>query len=76
MSIEEAILLDTLRCRLNFLRTKNEYTKKRVADQLNISLETYETYEEGDALPDILELIDIIDFYDVTLDYLVGRTES
>ncbi|MDU6577415.1 MAG: XRE family transcriptional regulator, partial [Enterococcus raffinosus] len=28
MSIEEAILLDTLRCRLNFLRTKKDYSKE------------------------------------------------
>ena len=76
MSIEEAILLDTLRCRLNFLRMKNDYTKKDVADKLNLPLDQYETYEAGESLPSILELIDIADLYLITLDYLVGKTEN
>ena len=76
MSIEEAILLDTLRCRLNFLRTKKDYSKEHVANQLNISLEQYENYEEGEVLPTIFELIDLSILYQVSLDYLVGRTEE
>ena len=75
MSIEEAILLDTLRCRLNFLRTKKDYSKEHVANQLNLSLEQYENYEEGEVLP-IFELIDLSILYQVSLDYLVGRTEE
>lgn len=76
VNIEETLLLDTLRCRLNFLRTKKDYTKKQDVDQLNIPLEKYENYEEGKTLPDILDLIEIIDFYGVTLDYLGGRAEN
>ncbi|MGM0340106.1 helix-turn-helix domain-containing protein [Enterococcus sp. AZ007] len=76
MSIEEAILLDTLRCRLDFLRTKNNYTKKEVAERLNLPFEQYETYESGESLPHILELMDVADLYQTTLDYLVGKTEN
>jgi len=32
MSIEEAILLDTLRCRLDYLRKKNNLTVKEEAE--------------------------------------------
>lgn len=57
MTIEEVILLDTLRCRLDFLRAKNNYTKKEVAERLNLPFVQYESYESGESLPHILELI-------------------
>ena len=41
MSIEEAILLDTLRCRLDYLRKKKNLTVKEVAEQTSLPLETY-----------------------------------
>ena len=44
MSIEEAILLDTLRCRLDFLRKKNNLTTSEVAEQVAIPLEVYQQY--------------------------------
>ncbi|MDU6576725.1 MAG: helix-turn-helix transcriptional regulator, partial [Enterococcus raffinosus] len=47
-----------------------------VANQLNLSLEQYENYEEGEVLPTIFELIDLSILYQVSLDYLVGRTEE
>ena len=67
MSIEEAILLDTLRCRLDFLRKKNNLT---------IPLEVYQQYEEGKTCPNVIELLFIADFYDVSIDYLIGRSEN
>lgn len=76
MSIEEAILLDTLRCRLDFLRKKNSLTTSEVAEQVAIPLEVYNHYEEGKACPNLVELLFIADFYDVSVDYLIGRTEN
>ncbi|RCA10714.1 helix-turn-helix domain-containing protein [Enterococcus durans] len=76
MSIEEAILLDTLRCRLDFLRTKNNLTTSEVAEQVAIPLEVYEQYEKGKTCPNVIELLFIADFYDVSIDYLIGRSEN
>lgn len=55
---------------------KKDYSKEHVANQLNLSLEQYENYEEGEVLPTIFELIDLSILYQVSLDYLVGRTEE
>lgn len=76
LRIEEAILLDTLCCRLNFLRSQHDYSKEFIATQLKVSVEEYSTYEKGDFLPSITELVEISILYQVSLDYLVGRTEE
>ncbi len=76
MSIEEAILLDTLRCRLNFLRRNNHLTAAEVAEKSAISLEDYLSYEEGKACPNVVELIFLADFHGVSVDYLIGRSEE
>ncbi|MEY8445201.1 helix-turn-helix domain-containing protein [Enterococcus ratti] len=76
MSIEEAILLDTLRCRLDFLRKKYQLSVPETAEQTTIPLEQYEQYEKGDQCPSVLELIFIADLYNVSVDYLIGRSEK
>lgn len=75
MSIEEAILLDTLRCRLDYLRKKN-LTVKEVAEQTSLPLETYLQLEQGKRCPSAIDLIFIADFYNVSVDYLIGRSEK
>lgn len=76
MSIEEAILLDTLRCRLDYLRKKNNLTVKEVAEQTSLPLETYLQLEQGKRCPSAINLIFIADFYNVSVDYLIGRSEK
>ncbi|HAP9381355.1 TPA: helix-turn-helix transcriptional regulator [Enterococcus faecium] len=76
MSIEETILLDTLRCRLNFLRTGRSLSQVAVSSALSIPLFKYRKYEEGEEIPSIIELIYIADFYDISVDYLIGRSET
>ncbi|MBF8808086.1 MAG: helix-turn-helix domain-containing protein [Enterococcus lacertideformus] len=76
MSIEEAILLDTLRCRLDFLRKKNQLSIREVAEHIGTPVEKYEEYEKGEKCPSLLELIFITELYDVSMDYLVGRSEK
>ncbi|MBO0462900.1 MULTISPECIES: helix-turn-helix domain-containing protein [Enterococcus] len=76
MTIEEAILLDTLHCRLNFLKEKQQLTTPQVAEKVNLPIERYKKYEEGSHIPSVIELVFIADFYDTTVDYLIGRTEA
>ncbi|WP_165005987.1 MULTISPECIES: helix-turn-helix transcriptional regulator [unclassified Enterococcus] len=76
MSVEEAILLDTLRCRLNFLREKHSLSQQTVSASLGIPLAKYRSYEKGEQVPSVIELIYISDFYQVSVDYLIGRTEA
>ena len=45
-----------------------------IAKYLNVTIQSYYKYENGKAEPNIENLIKLADFYQVTLDYLVGRS--
>lgn len=60
--------------KLKELRLKKDETQKQIADKLGITQFTYCNYEKGKTEPDINLLIKLADYYDVSLDYLCGRT--
>lgn len=62
--------------RMRELRNQRNMTQKNLADELGITVRTYQYYEADDHRPDIETLIKLADFYDVTIDYLVGRTDE
>lgn len=76
MSIEEAILLDTLRCRLEFLRKNHNLNYQEAAKNIMIDEKKYLSYEKAELLPTVVDLIFIADFYQVSVDYLIGRSET
>ena len=47
-----------------------------MAMDLNMSQNTISRYENGEREPGIAELIRIADYFHVSIDYLVGRTDS
>ena len=61
--------------RMKSLRKDRGLTQKQVADFLAINMRTYQYYEADDHRPDIETLMALADFYGVTIDYLVGRTD-
>lgn len=52
-----------------------EYTRQRVANELGISRASLEYYEKGQRMPDIEIAAKIADYYNVSTDYLLGRTQ-
>lgn len=50
-------------------------TQKEVAEAIGIFTQAYQRYEHG-MVPTITVLIKIADAYNVSLDYLVGRTQK
>lgn len=56
------------------LRIDNGYTQKQIGDYLGISQNTYSQYEIGVLNYPIDALIKLADFYNVSVDYLLGRT--
>ena len=40
-----------------------------------MQLRSYQFYEEGKAEPSIKKILLLADFFDVSIDYLVGRTD-
>lgn len=59
-------------------RFRNEFciTQKEVADNAHISIRNYQDYEYGKVVPTATVLIAIANFYDISLDYLVGRSDN
>ena len=56
-------------------RKLNKMTQRQVALRLNIKQPSYIRYEKGDAEPSLESLVILADLFDVSIDYLLGRTE-
>ena len=57
------------------LRIDNGYTQEEIAKLLNIKQNTYSQYEIGTLNYPVDALMILADFYQVSVDYLLGRTE-
>lgn len=62
--------------RLREIRKNKNISQLKLALELNMSQNTISRYETGEREPGITELIQIADYFDVSIDYLVGRTEN
>lgn len=58
------------------IRIERQLTQKQVADGIGIAEQAYQRYEYGKTVPSALVLIALADFFDVSLDYLVGRSDN
>ena len=56
------------------LRIDGGYTQAQIAEYLNVKQNTYSQYELGTLNYPIDVLIKLADFYNVSVDYLLGRT--
>ena len=68
--------MDSLNAQFKKIRLERGFTQKQVADGLNSPEHGYQRYEYGKVVPSALVLIALADFYDVSLDYLVGRSDD
>ncbi len=62
--------------RLLLLRKEKNLNQEDVLEPFNLSVRTYRRYETGEREATISTLWKIADFYGVTLDYLVGRSDE
>jgi len=64
--------------RLKILRDqhKPKLSQKELCKNLGLNRSTYARYETGDNEPDCKTLIKIADFFNVTVDYLLGRSNE
>ena len=56
-------------------RKLNKLTQRQMADYLKIAQPSYIRYENGSAEPSFENLVKIADYFDVSIDYLLGRAE-
>jgi len=61
--------------RLRDLREEKNLTRYVLADKLNVSYSTVSKYETNIRFPDKEALMTLADFFDVSLDYLLCRTD-
>lgn len=61
--------------RIRELREDQDKKQLELANYLHIKPNTYSDYERGKISVPIEQLVRIADFYQVSLDYLVGRTD-
>jgi transcriptional regulator with XRE-family HTH domain len=60
--------------RLEILRTEKGLTKKEMAEYLKIAQSTYGKYELGKREPDLETIKKLAEFFNVSVDYLIGHT--
>ena len=58
------------------LRKEKMLKQEEAADLLEVSLSSYCRYERGEREPDAVVLWKMADFYGVSVDYLIGRSEE
>ena len=61
--------------RIKMLRKERGLTQKEMAEELGIGFRAYQCYELDQRHPGFYGLIDIANYFKVSLDYLVGLSE-
>ena len=62
--------------RLKELRKARKVTQREMGEHLGITIRGYQRYEMGDGYPDVPGLIALADYFGVSIDYLVGRSDE
>ena len=60
---------------LRIIRKNHKSTQKQVAIAIGVSERNYQDWEYGNTKPGFEALIALADYFDVSLDYLVGRSD-
>ncbi len=62
--------------RLKELRKARRITQLKLAMDLNLTQNTVSRYETGEREPGIAELVRIADYFHISVDYLLERTDN
>lgn len=58
------------------MREDNDLTQKQVSQMLLCDQSLYSKYERGEREIPLRILVSLADFYKVSIDYLIGRTDT
>lgn len=61
--------------RIKQLRLEKAVTQKSIADYLGVAEVSMQRFEYGTSKPKLENLIALADYFNVSLDYLVGRSD-
>lgn len=62
--------------RIRELRRSHNIMAKTLADRLGVTYRNYQNYERGDVDVPSSKLVSLADYFNVSLDYLVGRSDN
>lgn len=62
--------------RIRDLREDADLTQKQVGEAINVPQRTYAYYENGQRMVPPQVLCALADFYNVSVDYILGRTDK
>lgn len=62
--------------RLKRCREEKKLSQTQVAEMLNITRQAYNHYETGNRMPTQETLVSLADLFNVSVDYLLGRTDD
>lgn len=62
--------------RLRELISKNNISKNQLSEEIEVSRQAISQYCDGSTIPNADKLLKIAEYFNVSLDYLVGRTEN
>ena len=62
--------------RIQALRTDADMSQRQLSEILHISQRSYSHYETGSRNIPVEMLIRLANYYDISVDYLVGRTDK
>ena len=62
--------------RLRDLREDKDRSQQQIADYLNMHRSVYRRYESGERETPIWVVVKLADYYQVSTDYLLGRTDD
>lgn len=62
--------------RIKAERNKKGLSQRELGDQFNVTQQAIGSWETAKAIPDAITLSKLADFFGVTTDYLLGRTDN
>lgn len=62
--------------RLVKLRKDSKLSQEQISEKLGFAQQTYSHFEVGDRIPTTLKVLIIAQFYNKSVDYLLGRTDN
>lgn len=68
--------MDIFKNRLKELRLERGVKQKELSEHLGLTLRAYQYYEAGNRYPDFQGLLALADYFNVSIDYLVGRSDQ
>ncbi len=67
--------MESFAVRIKQLRKERKMTQSDMAAAFGVGVRQYQNYENGKHYPDVPGLMKIADYFGVTTDYLLGRSE-